>query len=51
VKKAAMDEGVLRDREVILNDTVELIALDERFQLGLSVSAAVYRKHAPSKTA
>jgi hypothetical protein len=51
VKKAAMDEGMLRDREAILNDTVELIAVNERFGLGLSVSAAVYRKHAPAKTA
>jgi prophage antirepressor-like protein len=50
VKKAAMDEGMLMDREAILNDTVELMALNERFGLGLSVSDAVYRKHASSKT-
>jgi prophage antirepressor-like protein len=51
VKKAAMDEGMLRDREAILNDTVELMAVNERFGLGLSVSDAVYRKRAPAKTA
>jgi prophage antirepressor-like protein len=51
VRKAAMDEGMLRDREAILNDTVELMAVNERFGLGLSVSVAVYRKRAPAKTA
>ncbi|MDR0557611.1 MAG: hypothetical protein LBG43_07075 [Treponema sp.] len=45
-----MDKGMLREREAVLSDTVELMALDERFQPGLSVSAAVYRKRAPPKT-
>jgi hypothetical protein len=51
VRKAAMDEGMLREREAVLSDTVELMALNERFGLGLSVSEAVYRKYAPPKTA
>jgi hypothetical protein len=46
-----MDEGMLREREAVLSDTVELMALNERFGLGLSVSAAVYRKYAPPKPA
>ena len=46
VKKPDMDEGMLREREPILTDTVDLMALNERFGLGLSVSAAVYRKYA-----
>jgi prophage antirepressor-like protein len=45
VKKAAMDEGMLRDRRAVLADTVDLMALNERFGLGLSVSEQVYRKY------
>jgi prophage antirepressor-like protein len=45
VKKAEMDAAMLRDREAVLADVVELMALNERLGLGLSVSAAVYRKH------
>jgi hypothetical protein len=45
VKKADMDEGMLRDREPVLADTVELMAVNERLELGLSVSWAVYRKY------
>jgi hypothetical protein len=45
VRKAEMDEAMLRDREAVLADAVELMALDERLGLGLSVSGAVYRKH------
>jgi prophage antirepressor-like protein len=45
IKKAAMDEALLRDREAVLTDTVELMALNERFSLGLSVSERVYRKY------
>jgi hypothetical protein len=36
---------MLRDREAVLRDTVELMALNERLGLGLSVSGAVYRKY------
>jgi prophage antirepressor-like protein len=50
VKKSDMDEAMLRDREPILADTVELMALNERFSLGLSVSERIYQKYcAPSK--
>jgi prophage antirepressor-like protein len=45
IKKPDMDEGMLREREPILTDTVELMALNERFGLGLSVSEQIYRKY------
>jgi prophage antirepressor-like protein len=45
VKKAEMDERMLRDREAVLADVVDLMAADGRFALGLSVSGAVYRKY------
>jgi hypothetical protein len=47
VKKSDMDEAMLRDREPILADTVELMVLNERFHLGLSVSDQVYQKYGP----
>jgi prophage antirepressor-like protein len=47
IKKPDMDEGMLRDRESILADTVELMALNERFHLGLSISEQVYQKYGP----
>jgi hypothetical protein len=43
VKKPDMDESMLRDREPVLADTVELMALNGRFGLGLSVSEHIYR--------
>jgi prophage antirepressor-like protein len=46
VKKPEMDEGMMREREPILADTVELMALNERFGLGLSVSEQIYRMYA-----
>jgi hypothetical protein len=36
---------MLQDRAAVLSDTVELMALNHRFGLGLSVSEAVYRKY------
>jgi prophage antirepressor-like protein len=45
VKKPDMDEGMLRARESVLTDTVELMALNQRFGLGLSVSEQVYHKY------
>jgi hypothetical protein len=47
MKKPDMDEGMLWDRELILADTVELMALNERFNLGLSISEQVYQKYGP----
>jgi prophage antirepressor-like protein len=49
VKKPDMAEAMLRDREPILADTVELMALNERFGLGLSVSEHIYQKHAGAR--
>jgi hypothetical protein len=51
VKKTDMDEEMLREREPVLADTVELMALNEKFHLELSVSEAIYRKYAPKRTA
>jgi hypothetical protein len=48
LKKPDMDEGMLRDRQAVLIDTVELMALNERFGLGLSISGQVYRKYIPT---
>jgi hypothetical protein len=45
IKKPGMNEEMLRDREKILTDTVELMALNERYGLGLSVSEYVYRQY------
>jgi prophage antirepressor-like protein len=47
IKKPDMDEGMLRDRELVLADTVELMALNARFHLGLSISEQVYQKYGP----
>jgi prophage antirepressor-like protein len=45
VKKGAMDEAMLHDRQSALDDTVQLMALNERLGLGLSVSKTIYRKY------
>jgi hypothetical protein len=46
VKKGAMSEAMLHDRQSVLDGTVQLMALNERLGLGLSVSEAVYAKYA-----
>jgi prophage antirepressor-like protein len=51
VKKGAMSEAMPRDREPALDDVVSLMVLNERLGLGLSVSAAVYRKYGAGKEA
>ncbi|MDR1218971.1 MAG: hypothetical protein LBK73_05105 [Treponema sp.] len=51
VKKADMDEGMLRDRQSALEDTVELMAANERFGLGLSISEHIYKKHCVARFA
>jgi prophage antirepressor-like protein len=48
VKKGAMSEAMLHDREPVLDDTVQLMALNERLGLGLLVSAAIYKKYGAS---
>jgi prophage antirepressor-like protein len=45
VKKAAMNEAMLHDRQSVLDDTVRLMEINDRFNLGVSVSQAVYRKY------
>ena len=45
VKKNAMSEAMLQDRQPVLDDTVRLMEVNEKFNLGLSVSSAIYRKY------
>jgi prophage antirepressor-like protein len=45
LKKRDMNEAMLRDRQIILEDTVQLMLLNERLGLGLSVSKAIYGKY------
>ncbi|MFV0980910.1 phage repressor protein [Latilactobacillus sakei] len=42
VKKGDMTPDVLKDREAILNDTVELMVLKDKYNLNLSVSQIIY---------
>lgn len=43
VKKSDMTPQMLEEREKILDDTVELMATNDKFHLGLSVSEKIYR--------
>lgn len=45
VKKSAMTPEMLRERQPILDDTVDLMAVKDRFNLDLSVSSTIYHKH------
>jgi prophage antirepressor-like protein len=45
VKKGAMTDVMLYDRQPVLDDTVNLMVLNKRFNLGLSVSAEIYKKY------
>jgi prophage antirepressor-like protein len=45
VKKNQMTPEMLAQRQPILDDTVELMTVSEKFGLGLSVSEAVYAKY------
>lgn len=45
VKKNDMTPQMLIEREEILEDTVELMSVNEKFDLGISVSEKVYNKH------
>ena len=45
VKKSDMPEEWLPDRQRILDDTVELMAANEKFGLGIKVSRAIYGKY------
>lgn len=48
VKKGEMTPEMLVDRERILSDTVELMGINEKFHLGVSISEQIYRKHITS---
>lgn len=45
VKKNAMSEAMLKDREQILDETVELMTVKERYSLPISVSQAIYNRN------
>lgn len=47
LKKKDMTPQMLADRERLLDDTVSLMALNDRYHLGLSVSNAIYRNTHP----
>ncbi len=44
VKKAEMTEPMLRDREQVLDETVELMLVKERYGLNFSVADTIYSK-------
>ncbi len=43
IKKADMNPAMLVDREGLLDDTVELMSVNEKHNLGLSVSKEIYK--------
>lgn len=43
IKKADMSPAMLADREGLLDDTVELMSVNEKHNLGLSVSKEIYK--------
>ena len=45
VKKADMTAQMLIDREPILEDAVELMKVNDKYNLGLSVSKEIYRRY------
>jgi prophage antirepressor-like protein len=45
IKKDQMTPNMLVDRQGVLDDTVDLMDANERFNLGLSVSEKIYEKH------
>lgn len=45
VKKEAMTSEMLADRDVILKDTVELMAMKDKFNLDIHVSEKIYEKY------
>lgn len=46
LKKDDMSPQMLADREPVLKDTVELMTLNDKYKLGVSVSKNIYKKHA-----
>lgn len=49
LKKGDMNPQMLVEREKVLADTVDLMALNDRFKLGLSVSETIYNKWSPTR--
>ena len=49
LKKGQMDPQMLVDRQPILDDTVELMQAKDKFNLGISVSEAIYTRHLRQK--
>lgn len=45
IKKGEMSPQMLIEREPILEDTVDLMSVNEKFDLGISVSKEVYKKY------
>lgn len=46
LKKDEMSPQMLADREPVLKDTVELMTLNDKYKLGVSVSKNIYKRHA-----
>lgn len=44
IKKADMTPQMLIEREEVLDDTVELMGVNDKYQLGISVSEQIYKK-------
>lgn len=44
LKKGEMTPGMLKDRQAILDETVELMSVNEKYGLGLSVSDEIYKR-------
>ena len=44
IKKTDMTPTMLVERENVLDDTVELMSVNDKFQLGISVSEQIYKK-------
>ncbi|SQH27795.1 Bro-N domain-containing protein [Streptococcus pyogenes] len=44
ISKSQMTEQMLKDREQLLDDTVELMVIKDKFDLGISVSNAIYSR-------
>lgn len=49
ISKNEMTENMLRDREPILDETVELIKVKEKYGLNFSVSEAIYNQNTIKK--
>jgi len=45
VKKADMTPEMLEQREPVLKDTVELMAVKDKYDLGIHVSDSIYKRH------